>query len=130
MTHEGVKPGAVIFAKDISTMASFYEQVFSMQVKINDPDKVMLESEWFSVVIHGIPLEISQDIVISAPPKVRETTPIKLYLPVNSIVEARAKASKLGGKVKPENCEWRASNFIACDGFDPEGNVVQLRQES
>ena len=124
-----VKPGAVIFAKDVRKMVRFYVQVLSMMEKINDSDKAILESEYFSLVIHGIPTEVSENIDISVPPRIRENTPIKLYFPVNSIEEARIKASDFGGKVNPKNCEWNASNFVACDGFDPEGNVLQLRQE-
>jgi len=125
-----VNPGAVIFAKDVSKLTRFYEQIFSMVIKIKDRDKVILESEYFSLVIHAIPIDVSKNIEISVPPKVRENTPVKLYLPVISIAEARVKANELGGKVNPKDSEWGAANFMACDGFDPEGNVVQFRQES
>ena len=121
-------PGAVIFAKNVDKIAEFYRELFALSEKIHDAGKVVLESDHFSVVVHGIPEEISEKIAISVPPELRENTSIKLYLPVISIAEARQKASKFGGGIKPENKEWQAANFIACDGFDPEGNIFQVRQ--
>ncbi len=80
------------------------------------------------LVIHGIPQSIADSIVITDPPIIREETPIKLFLPVSSISEARAKAPALGGKINSASTEWEAGNFRACDGFDPEGNVIQFRE--
>ena len=58
----------------------------------------------------------------------REDAPIKLFFPVPSLADARARASALGGRVLPVDREWEARGFRACDALDPEGHVLQLRE--
>jgi hypothetical protein len=66
-------------------------------------------------------------VEISAPPVLRENVPVKLFLPVRSLAQARLH-EQLGGGMKPADAEWSGPDFRACDGFDPEGNVVQFRE--
>lgn len=123
-----LKAGAVVFAKDVNKVACFYELLLAMSVVHAESEKVVLESEEMLLVIHGIPKAIGEGIVITDPPEIREETPIKLFFPVRSLAEARANAPRWGGRVNPPSQEWTAGNFRACDGFDPEGNVVQFRE--
>ena len=37
-------------------------------------------------------------------------------------------AAALGGQIGPKQKQWTARGFTACDGFDPEGNVFQVRE--
>lgn len=127
MTNK-ILPGAVIFAKNVDSMTEYYQQVFGLTLKVRDGQKSVLESDAFSLVIHAIPDDIASGIDITHPPQVRERVPLKLYLPVASIAQAREKAKSLGGEVYSSDKEWSIAHFIACDGFDPEGNVIQLRQ--
>ncbi|HVL02280.1 MAG TPA: VOC family protein [Dongiaceae bacterium] len=122
------KPGAVIFAKNVAAMAAFYATVFSLSLKHSEPEKVVLESATLMLVVHGIPEEIAENIVITQPPQLRDNTALKLFLPVESIAVARAVAAASGGAIEDESYEWSAGNFRACDGFDPEGNVFQVRE--
>jgi predicted enzyme related to lactoylglutathione lyase len=122
------KLSAVVFAKNVAQVVKFYEGVLSMSIVQADPDRIVLNSEDFQLVIHAIPKEIADTIAIAVPPEIREDTPIKLCLPVSSIAEARAKAAALGGKVRSQDQEWNGPDFRACDGCDPEGNVVQFRE--
>lgn len=124
------KPSIVVFAKSVPKLTHFYQEVAEMAVVHEDKDHVVLDQEGFQVVIHGIPKKISAQIQITEPPQVREETPIKLCLPVTSIGHARTKAAELGGKVSPEGKEWEARGFRACDGYDPEGNVFQVRENA
>lgn len=124
------KPGAVIFAKDIRKLAAFYEQLISLSITHAEPDHIVLESDTLQLVIHGIPKQVADAIHIATPPAVREETPIKLFFPVSSIADARRQAPALGGQVGPEKKEWEARGFRACDGYDPEGNVFQIRQDA
>lgn len=123
-------PGAVVFAKDVDRVAQFYQQLLSMAMLQAAPDKIVLQSDQMLLVIHGIPQTVAETIPIAEPPEPRVSTPIKLLLPVSSLAEARAKAPALGGRVDPPSAEWAAGNFRACDGFDPEGNVVQFRESA
>jgi predicted enzyme related to lactoylglutathione lyase len=124
------KPSAVIFAKDIDRVARFYMDVAEMTEVYRDADHIVLNEDGFQIVVHGIPKEIAATIQITTPPKVREDTPIKICLPVMSIEYARNRAAELGGRIGPKTKEWVARGFRACDGYDPEGNVFQVRESA
>jgi predicted enzyme related to lactoylglutathione lyase len=123
-----LKPGAVVFAKDLQRVARFYERVLSLAVLSAEPDHVVLESAAQQIVIHGIPKRIAADIHIATPPERREDTAIKLFFTVDSIDALRATAAALGGRIDPPARAWTARGFRAVDGHDPEGNVIQLRE--
>jgi hypothetical protein len=122
------KYGAVLFAKDILRVAKFYAELLSMTIIVNEVEIIVLESVAFQLVIHAIPQEIAQSIEITFPPVRRTDVPTKLFFPVTSIAEIRAKAIALGGELNPQNKEWESRMFRACDGHDPEGNVIQFRE--
>ncbi|MGE0040414.1 MAG: VOC family protein [Vicinamibacterales bacterium] len=123
-------PSIVVFASDVTRMARFYQEVGGMTPIESASDLVVLEGAGFQVVVHGIPKTIAASIRITEPPTVREDTPIKLCLPVGSIDDARRAAQALGGRVGPKAREWEARGFRACDGYDPEGNVFQVRESA
>ena len=125
-----LKPAAVIFARDIDTLARFYRETAEMTEVHRDSDHVVLNEDGFQVVVHAIPKQIAATIEITSPPEVREETPIKICLPVSNIERARAKAAELGGNIGPKSKEWAAWGFRACDGCDPEGNVFQVRESA
>jgi len=122
--------GAVIFAKDLARVARFYEGVLGMQRLHAAVGHIVLESPQVQLVIHGIPARIAAGIQINQPPERRSDTAIKLFFPVASLSEARAKAAALGGQLDAADKEWTARGFRACDGHDPEGNVLQLRERA
>ena len=124
------KPGAVLFAKDLSRVARFYAELVGMTVTHSDKGVIVLESPNQQLVIHGIPKQIAKSIVISSPPKRRTDTTVKLVFPVVSIAEARMKAIAHGGELNPKKKEFEARGFRACDGHDPEGNIVQFREDA
>ncbi|RVU43720.1 VOC family protein [Rubrivivax rivuli] len=121
-------PSAVVFAKDVPRLASFYAHVIGMTEVASDDHHVVLGAEGFQLVVHGIPAAIARQIEITSPPELREDTALKICLPVESIAAARAQAAALGGGVKAPRAEWTARGFRACDGHDPEGNVFQVRE--
>jgi len=118
----------VLFAKDLSRVAKFYEELLDLSVVVAEPEKIVLESDEFLLVVHAVPREVAESISITSPPELRTDVPIKLFFPVASLAEARAKASSLGGALYPTHKEWGARGFRACDGYDPEGNIVQVRE--
>lgn len=122
------KPGAVLFAKDVERVARFYERLAALTVQHRERDLIVLESPSFQLVIHGIPSKIATSIVIGDPPTPRVDLPVKLILPVASLVAAREAAASLGGGLHSDRKAFEARGFRACDGFDPEGNVVQFRE--
>jgi catechol-2,3-dioxygenase len=122
------KAGAVLFAKDVARLAAFYAQVLAVVPKHAEAEKVVIEAEDFLLVIHAIPPAVAARVEIASPPALRENMPVKLFLPVRSLAQARLSAQSQGGGMKPAEAEWSAADFRACDGFDPEGNVVQFRE--
>jgi predicted enzyme related to lactoylglutathione lyase len=125
-----LKPGAVIFAKDIALVARFYQELLGMTLTHQDAGITVLESALMQLVVHGIPKRIADSFEITTPPELREDVPVKLVFPVASLAAARKAAPALGGKLGPKAREFTARGFVACDGFDPEGNVVQFRESA
>jgi predicted enzyme related to lactoylglutathione lyase len=129
MSNE-LKAGAVLFAKDLPRIAKFYAELVPMTVALAESDLIVLESEHFQLVVHPIPQRIAKLIRITSPPARRTDAAIKLFFPVASLAETRAKAQAFGGGLNPPEKEFEARGFRACDGHDPEGNVVQFRENA
>ena len=124
------KAGAVIFAKNPKLVTAFYRELFSMDETHAEPGLIVLESESLQIIIHGLPKHIAESINIVTPPEPRDDTAIKLVFPVVGISDVRKRALALGGSVKDESNEFVARGFRACDGIDPEGNVIQFREDA
>jgi predicted enzyme related to lactoylglutathione lyase len=121
--------GAVLYAKDPMRVAAFYEHVANMRVCHSDNEHVELQSGSFQLVVLQIPEQIAKTIRIDSPPERRENTPIKLVLFVQNIAQARTAAVNFGGALNGPEREWEFQGATVCDGYDPEGNVFQLRQQ-
>ena len=119
------RPGAVIFTGDHKRLAKFYEGVTGLHVSYADDQITVLRSDTFELVIHSLPNEPA----VNNPPRVREDGYIKPFFRVRSLGEARERAATLGGELRPQNQEWTARGFRACEAIDPDGNVIQFREE-
>jgi len=124
------KSGAVLFAKDPQRVARFYESLADMKVTHFGKDIIVLESARYQLLVHPIPPKIARTIEITAPPKRRTNAAVKLVFAVKSIAEARANARALGGQLNPAETMFEARGFRACDGHDPEGNIIQFREDA
>lgn len=122
-----VKTAAVIFAADHARLARFYAALAGMAQTHADSDHTVLESAHFQLVLHALRGEPDP---ATDPPTAREETYIKLCFPVADLAAARSRALAFGGRLKGPEAEWSARGFRACDGVDPEGNVVQFRMEA
>ncbi len=119
-------PCAVLFVANVERLARFYRELAAMAVVHDEADHVVLELAGLQLVIHAMRGEPEP---ASGPAlQVREDSYWKLCLPVASIGAARLAAPALGGWIAPSEREWEARGFRACDGHDPEGNVIQLRE--
>jgi|ERR1700712_1640195 len=125
---DDLKAGAVLFAQNLPRVAKFYAELVPMTITLAGSDLIVLESKHFQLVVHLVPKRIAKANPITSPPARRTNVAAKLIFPVASIAEARAKAPSLGGELDPPNKEFEARGFRACDGHDPEGNVVQFRE--
>jgi predicted enzyme related to lactoylglutathione lyase len=124
------RPSAVLFVADVPSLIRFYREVASMSIVHEDLDHAVLEADGFQLTIHALRAEPAPRRNSSGTVVVREDSYWKLCFPVESIAAARLRASELGGFVKPQDQEWSARGFRACDGHDPEGNVMQLRESA
>ena len=120
--------GAVLYAKDVQRVAVFYSAVAGLQTAGGDDDHVVLESPHVQLVVVRIPNEIASSIEITTPPARRTRTPVKLVFFVPRLAAARASAEAHGGGMNPADTEWSFQGSLVCDGYDPEGNVIQLRE--
>ncbi len=120
-----IKPGAVIFTGNQKRLAEFYEAMTGLAVRFTDDQISVLGSDAFELVIHSLPGEPE----VSEPPVAREDCYIKPFFQVASLSEARERAAALGGHLRPRNEEWEARGFRACEATDPDGNVIQFRED-
>jgi predicted enzyme related to lactoylglutathione lyase len=121
-----IKPGAVIFTGNHKRLAIFYEAVTGLAVRFTDDQLTVLGSDTFELVIH----RLSGEPAVNEPPLAREDSYIKPFFPVSNLAEARERATSLGGRLRPQSEEWTARGFRACEAIDPDGNVIQFRENA
>ncbi len=119
---------SVIYVVDLSRMGAFYERCFGLVTVESEDSYRVLESEAWLLTLVRAPSRIAAKIEITAPPRRRADAPIKLTFAVRSIAETRARAAELGGQIDPPDTQWVFRGSLRCDGIDPEGNVILLRQ--
>jgi predicted enzyme related to lactoylglutathione lyase len=127
MSNSG-KNGAVIFVKYFERATAFYRDTMALTVTHEEPGLVVLENDTQQLVLHAIPAHIAATFEITDPPQAREDASVKLFFYVADFAAARAAAAAHGGRFLPADKEWVWRGFRACDGVDPEGNVVQIRK--
>jgi len=120
---------AVVYARDVRRLASFYEEALSLARAEEGPGFVLLASGSLALSIVQVPDAIAASIEIAAPPEVREDTPIKLSFRVADIERVRPAIQRLGGGLKEQGAAWTWRGAKHLDGWDSEGNVIQLRQD-
>jgi len=118
--------GGVIFAADHKRLASFYAAMTDLPAQFADDTIVVLHSDTFELVIH----KLSGEPAMDRPPVPRRDSYIKPFFPVTSLASAREKATALGGALEPADREWSARGFRASEAIDPEGNVIQFREDA
>jgi predicted enzyme related to lactoylglutathione lyase len=120
-----IRPGTVIFTRNHQRLARFYQAMTGLAVRFTDAGITVLASETFELVLHSLPGEPA----VGDPPTVRHDSYIKPFFAVTSLAEAREKAAAFGGQLRPKSEEWGARGFRACEAIDPDGNVIQFREE-
>jgi predicted enzyme related to lactoylglutathione lyase len=120
------RPGAIIFAANHARLADFYAAVTDLPVHVSDDTVVVLRSDTFELVIH----RLAGEPPVSEAPPARLDNYIKPFFPVTNLGLARDRAAASGGRLQPADQEWSARGFRACEGVDPEGNVIQFREDA
>lgn len=119
---------AVVYAKDVVRIASFYEQVLALARIESAANWVALAGSGYELSVVAVPAEVAARIEIEEPPARREETPLKLSFLVDRIESLRAVVRTAGGSLSPADRTWSWRGQAHLDGVDPEGNVFQLRQ--
>ena len=113
---------AMIFVKDLNRMTAFYAGTLGLKlIEETRMDNWVEFEAGFS--LHAIPPQVAAQIEISAPPRPRETSPIKLSFEVDDVVLERKRLESLGVAIIKR--PWGAY-----DGVDPEGNVFGIVSSS
>ena len=126
---EATSVRAVLFAKDLDKLASFYSIALGMDDVQAGEHYALLKQGGFELIVHQIPKHIASGIQISDPPLRREAGAVRLDYPVESIEDSRTLARSLGGSIDEDPPTWadRDANFYL--GNDPEGNVFGVSQQ-
>ena len=123
-------PAVVVFVADVQRVSTFYRELASMQVLVQDDSHCVLAIDGFQVTVHALRGEPAVKTTTQGQVPLRQDSYVKLCLPVPSIALARTVAERCGGAIKSPDSEWEARGFRACDGHDPEGNVIQVRESA
>ncbi|MBB3228856.1 putative enzyme related to lactoylglutathione lyase [Luteibacter sp. Sphag1AF] len=123
-----IHAGAVLYAKDVTSLKAFYEATAGCEAQHVEDDHVVLQAASFQLVILRVSAEMAGQIDIEVPPRRRDNTPLKLVFFVESIAASRHAALAHGGAFNGVEKEWTFQGHRVCDGLDPEGNVVQFRE--
>ncbi len=120
--------GAVVYAKDLDRMVAFYEGVLALEVEPAGDGFALLRCGDTVVTIVQAPPHVAATFEVADPPERREENPVKLSFAVSSIDAVRRAATSFGGAIDPPDSEWTFGSVRVCDGHDPEGTVIQVRE--
>lgn len=120
------KSGVLFYAKNLLAVSAFYEKLLNAKVLHTDEMHRVLQSPDAQLIIHAIPPQYAQDIVITVPPVPREDQAIKPFFTVGSLDEAVAQVETLGGVVVGPI--WPGPGMRVRNVCDPEGNIIHIRE--
>ncbi len=108
--------GALVYSSDLNKLSEFYEKLFGMRVIRTTKDFISLDKNGFNLILHIPPFELPKD----------KYNPVKLFLAVENMEDARDKAIALGGKAFEG--EWSNPIFKVSNIADCDGNHIQIRE--
>jgi catechol 2,3-dioxygenase-like lactoylglutathione lyase family enzyme len=120
--------GAVLFARGLDQVATFYSKVLGLVEANRDDDHILLESPGFQLVVHRISVHGPTAIQAAEPPDRRAKAAFKPVFFVHSLENVRTMVGAHGGAMEPRDKEWSFNGVAVCDAVDPEGNVIQFRE--
>ena len=120
------RAGALIYAREPGLLSHFYRTLLQMEIRSKSEQLIVLENGDIQLLVHAIPEPYIGQVVVTTPPALREQGAIKLFFTVPSLAWAEAKEADLGGGLLPQ--QWSGPGFVVRNAFDPEGNILQLRE--
>jgi predicted enzyme related to lactoylglutathione lyase len=125
---DSARTGVLFYAKELLTVSTFYEKVLDAKVLHADDEHRVLQSPDAQLIIHAVPPQYSDSIVIEVPPVPREEQAIKPFFTVEHLAAAESVAEQYGGKVWGP--VWAGPDMKVRNVCDPEGNIVHLRERT
>jgi catechol 2,3-dioxygenase-like lactoylglutathione lyase family enzyme len=122
------RTGAVLFARGLDRVATFYSRVLGLSEAGRDDDHVVLESRGFQLVVHRAPAYLAAAVPAAEPGTRRDKAAFKPVFFVHSLGSVRVTVNAHGGTMEPLDKEWSFNGVAVCDALDPEGNVIQFRE--
>jgi predicted enzyme related to lactoylglutathione lyase len=116
---ESSKVSAVLFAKNLQRVATFYSMALGMKCASSDEYHSVLHCRGFELIVHQIPKHIADDIVVESLPKGRVGGAVRLDYPVQDIDESRRAARSLGGDIDDAPRRGRIETQISISGTTP-----------
>jgi predicted enzyme related to lactoylglutathione lyase len=120
------KSGVLFYAKNLKAVSAFYETLLNAKVLHADEMHRVLQSPDAQLIIHAIPPQYADDIVIAVPPMPREDQAIKPFFTVDCLDTTVAQVEALGGVVVGPI--WPGPGMRVRNVCDPEGNIIHLRE--
>jgi predicted enzyme related to lactoylglutathione lyase len=121
---------AVLFAKHLTAVATFYQEVFKVRASQSSATHVVLNFGGFELMVQQIPPHLASDGTLDSPPQRRKRAAIRLNFPLDDIVRARREAARLGGLIDDEPPPWASAEKLFYLGYDSEGNVFGVSPAS
>jgi predicted enzyme related to lactoylglutathione lyase len=118
--------GVLIYAKQPAVVSLFYERVLGARVLHADAEHRVLQSPDVQIIIHAIPPQLAESIVMATPPVPREEQAIKPFFTVDNLDVAERIAYECGGRAWGPI--WPGPGLRVRNVCDPEGNIVHLRE--
>ena len=120
------RTGMFTYAKNLALASGFYERVLGARVVHSDPEHRVLQSPDVQLIVHAIPQQVADGIVVGVPLVPREDQAIKPFFTVESLAAAEPVVDGAGGLV----CGpvWPGPGMKVRNVCDPEGNLVHLRE--
>ena len=122
------RAGVLIYAKHLEEVSAFYERVLGARVLHADNEHRVLQSQDAQVIVHAIPPQYAESIVLAKPPVAREEQAIKPFFTVDSLATAERVAEECGGLASGPI--WPGPGMRVQNICDPEGNILHLRESA
>ncbi len=122
------RAGVLIYAKHLDEVSAFYERVLGARVLHEDCEHKVLQSQDAQLIIHAIPAQYAESIVVAKPPAAREAQAFKPFFTVESLAAAEKAAEECGGLVWGP--VWPGPGMKVRNICDPEGNILHLRESA
>jgi predicted enzyme related to lactoylglutathione lyase len=126
--HRNIGNAIVLYAENVRRVSAFYAAVLGLDVTESESYHVVLESLTYQLAVVEMPAYLSASVRAVDREVIRRETAVKLGFVVPSIDDVRPVVAAHGGALRPPDRVWRFEDWLVCDGHDPEGNAIQLRE--